>query len=267
MSQEKVEVVRRAIAAYNRRDFEAMGALNHPDVEVDWSASRGLQAGVYQGWEAVMRFYQNFLETFQEVAIEPDRLIESGDSVVVPNSARVRGRDGIETVARSALVFEVRGGRLARICLYQETHQALEAVGLSEEAMSNQNVELVQRGIDALNRGGVDAVVDLCDPEVEWIAIPGFLPDAEDYHGHAGVRAWFEKVGEVFAEAHWEAEEITAGAKRLLVTLRLQAAARASGIEGEFQIFQAWTIRAGKLVRLESYLSRDEALEAAGLKE
>jgi ketosteroid isomerase-like protein len=132
MSQENVEIVQRAIAAYNRRDFEAMRALNHPDVELDWSASRGLQAGVYQGWGEVMRMYQNFLETFQDVAIEPDRFIESGDLVVVPNSAQIRGRDGIETVARSALVFEVRSGRLARICLYQEMREALEAVGLRE---------------------------------------------------------------------------------------------------------------------------------------
>jgi uncharacterized protein len=132
MSQENVEIVRRAIAAYNRRDFEAMRALNHPDVQLDWSASRGLEAGVYQGQEEVLRFYQNFLETFEEVNIEPDRFIESGESVVVPNSARIRGRDGIETVARSALVFEVRSGRLARVCLHQETHEALEAAGLRE---------------------------------------------------------------------------------------------------------------------------------------
>jgi len=132
MSQENVEIVRRAIAAYNRRDFEAMGALNHPDVELDWSASRGLEAGVYQGWGEVMRFYQNFLGTFQGVVIEPDRFIESGNLVVVPNTAQIRGRDGIETVARSAFVFEVRSGRLARICLYQETREALEAAGLRE---------------------------------------------------------------------------------------------------------------------------------------
>ena len=132
MSQENVELVRSAIAAYNQRDFEAMRALNQPDVQVDWSASRGLEAGVYQGWEEVMRLYQSFFEMFEEVTLEPERFIESGDSVVVPNSARVRGRDGIQTVARSTFVFEVRGGRVARVCLYQETHEALEAVGLSE---------------------------------------------------------------------------------------------------------------------------------------
>jgi ketosteroid isomerase-like protein len=133
--------------------------------------------------------------------------------------------------------------------------------------MSQENLELARRGVDKLNRGGIDAVVDLCDPEVEWIAIPGFLPDAEDFHGHAGVRAWFEKVSEALGQLHWETEEIAGRGEWLFVALKLRAAGRASGIEGEFRIFQAWRIRNGKLLRLESYLSRGEALEAAGLRE
>ena len=132
MSQENVEIVQRSIAAYNRRDFEALRELSHPELEVDWSASRGLEAGVYRGLEEVLRFYQGFLDTFEQVDVEPNRFIKSADSVVVPNTAYVRGRDGIETVARSAFIFEVRGGLVARICLYQEMHEALEAAGLSE---------------------------------------------------------------------------------------------------------------------------------------
>ena len=132
VSRENVEVVRRAIGAYNERDFEAIRALNHPEVEVDWSASRGLEARIYQGQEDVMRFMQSFLGMFEQVKMEPVRFIESGDSVVVPNRTQLRGRDGIETIARSALVFEVRSGRIARIGLYQETREALEAVGLRE---------------------------------------------------------------------------------------------------------------------------------------
>jgi ketosteroid isomerase-like protein len=132
MSQDNVEVTRRAIAAYNRRDWEAIRALNHSDVEIDWSASRGLEAGVYRGHEQVVRFFENFLDMFEEVEIKPERFIESGAYVVVPNSADLRGRDGIEAVARSAFVFEVRDGLVARVCLYQETQEALEATGLSE---------------------------------------------------------------------------------------------------------------------------------------
>ena len=110
-------------------------------------------------------------------------------------------------------------------------------------------------------------MIDLCDPEVEWVAIPGFLPDAEDFHGHDGVRAWFSKVDETLQKVHWEAEQIVDGGERLFVALKLDAAGRASGIEAELRIFQAWTIRNGRLVRLESYLSRDEAPEAAGLRQ
>jgi ketosteroid isomerase-like protein len=132
MSQENVEIVRRGIAAYNRRDFEAIRALNAPVVELDWSASRGPEAGVYQGLEEVIGFYENFLGAWEEVDIEADDFIESGDAVVVPNTARLRGRDGIETVARSTFVFELRGGRITRIRLYQETREALEAAGPRE---------------------------------------------------------------------------------------------------------------------------------------
>jgi uncharacterized protein len=133
MSEENVEVVRKGLALYNRRDFEALQALNHPDVELDWSASRAPYAGVYRGWPEVLRFYKNvFAEVFEENVIEPERFIESGDSVIVPNTGQVRGRDGVHAVARSAFVFEVRGGRITRIRLYQETRQALEAFGLSE---------------------------------------------------------------------------------------------------------------------------------------
>ena len=130
MSQENIEIVRQGIAAYNRRDFEALRELNASDIELDWSDSRGPEAGVYQGVEEVFGFYRDFLAAWEMVRIEPDEFIESEDSLVVPNTAHLRGRDGIETVARSALVFELRDGRIARIRLFQETRDALEAVGL-----------------------------------------------------------------------------------------------------------------------------------------
>jgi ketosteroid isomerase-like protein len=133
--------------------------------------------------------------------------------------------------------------------------------------MSQEMLKLVSAGLDAVNRGDLDAMLQMCDPEIEWIAIPGFLPDSEDYRGRAGVEAWFEKIGESLGEVHWDADEVVASDGRLMVALRLSATGRASGIEGEFRIFQAWTVRNDKLIRLESFLSRAEALDAAGLSE
>ena len=132
MSEENVEVVKRGIAAYNRRDYEGLLRVSHPNLELDWSASLGLEARVYQGGEEVLRFYEHYFDTFEEVEMRPERFIESGDWVVVPNTAHMRGRDGIQTVARSTFAFEVRGGLITRICLYQELQEALEAVGLPE---------------------------------------------------------------------------------------------------------------------------------------
>jgi ketosteroid isomerase-like protein len=129
MSQENVEIVRGAIDAFNRRDLEAWEALSHPDVEVDWSASRGLEAGVYRGHEETDRFLRTF-ETFERVVLEPERFIDAEDSVVVPNTSRFMGREGIETVAWSALVYELRDGRVERIRLYQDMAEALNAAGL-----------------------------------------------------------------------------------------------------------------------------------------
>ena len=127
-----MEIVKRAVAAYGGRDYETMRELSHPELELDWSASLGLEARVYQGRERVLSFYENYLETFEEIDIQPDRFIESGDWVVVPNTNLARGRDGIETVTRATFAFEVHGGLITLIRLYQETQEALEAVGLSE---------------------------------------------------------------------------------------------------------------------------------------
>ena len=131
MSHENVEIVRAAIDAFNRRDLQSWESLSVSDVEVDWSASYGLEAGTYRGREGVESFIRTF-ETFESVVVQPDRFIETGDLVVVPNTARMRGRDGIETSARSTFLYELRGGCIARICLYQDTAEALEAAGLSE---------------------------------------------------------------------------------------------------------------------------------------
>ncbi len=55
MSEENVEIVKRAIVAYRQRDYETMRELGHPDIELDWSASLGLEARVYQGRERVLQ--------------------------------------------------------------------------------------------------------------------------------------------------------------------------------------------------------------------
>lgn len=125
-----VEIVRRSLDAFAQRDVDTMRALNAPDLVLDWSASVGWLAGVYRGFDDALRFYEGYFEAFQTTVIVADRYIETGDSVVVPNVAHQRGRDGIEVSARGTFVFTLRNRKITRICLYQETAEALRALGL-----------------------------------------------------------------------------------------------------------------------------------------
>ena len=47
---------------------------------------------------------------------------------------------------------------------------SLRAAGLSEYAMSRENVEVLHRAFDAFRRRDLDAFLALCDPEVEFIS-------------------------------------------------------------------------------------------------
>ena len=122
--QDATRVLRQGTSVARQPSREMIG------VSLRAGTSHGFQAGVYRGFDAALRFYDGYFEVFDEIVIEPDRFIEAGDSVVVPNVAHQRGRDGIEVSARSALVFTIRNRRITRICLYQETDEALKAVGL-----------------------------------------------------------------------------------------------------------------------------------------
>jgi hypothetical protein len=50
---------------------------------------------------------------------------------VVSNTAHLRGREGIEVIARSTFVFTVENGLIARLRMFQGRDEALEAAGLS----------------------------------------------------------------------------------------------------------------------------------------
>src|SRR5436309_4136628 len=101
MSQENVEIVRQAFDAFNQRDLDAALRDLDPEVELDWSRSRGPEAGIYHGYEASRAFWNTFFEMFDRVIVSPNEFIECGEHVVVPNRLTLWGRDGIKVEAQS----------------------------------------------------------------------------------------------------------------------------------------------------------------------
>jgi ketosteroid isomerase-like protein len=132
MSGENVEIVRRSTDAYNRGDLDGIVENWAPDAVLDWSNSRGFDAGVYRGHDEIRAFVQRFLAAFEEVRIEIDDPMEIEDGrLVVENVTYLRGRDGIEVQARSAWLITFRNGEQTSFTLYQTKQEALEAAGLS----------------------------------------------------------------------------------------------------------------------------------------
>ena len=132
MSERNVDVVRKGIEALNRRDLAAARALWRSDAELDWSRSRRPLKGVYRGHAEIESFQIEFWATFENVEIEAHGFTQAGSEVVVPNTAHMRGRDGMEVIARSTFVYTVENGQITRVRMFQERAEALEAVGLQE---------------------------------------------------------------------------------------------------------------------------------------
>jgi ketosteroid isomerase-like protein len=132
MSQENVEIVQQAIEAGNRRDLPTLRNLWHTDAVVDWSRSRGPLKGVYRGRGEIEGFQNDFWSTFEGSELEAHGFTQAGSDVVVPNTFRMRGREGMEVIARSTFVYTVENGQITRLRMFQEQAEALQAVGLPE---------------------------------------------------------------------------------------------------------------------------------------
>ena len=133
MSEENAEIVRRSTEAYNRRDLDGIVQNWAPDAVLDWSNSRGTEAGVYRGHGEIQAFAQRFFAAWDEVRLEIDDPVEIEDDLLLTeNVTYLRGRDGIEVQARSAWLITFEDGQQTSLTMYQTKQEALEAAGLEE---------------------------------------------------------------------------------------------------------------------------------------
>jgi ketosteroid isomerase-like protein len=132
MSRENVEIVKAAINAYNREDWDVLFEAAAPGFKFDFSRGMGPGRGIY-GLDQVRRYLADFAANWESVRFEPTEFIETGDLVVVPQTTRARGRDGIELTAHPTLVWTIRDGAIERVCLYQDRQDALEEAGVAGE--------------------------------------------------------------------------------------------------------------------------------------
>ena len=128
--------------------------------------------------------------------------------------------------------------------------------------MSREGMELVRRGFEHFVATGEPAW-DTLHEQVE--IYDHDIMDGREYRGHAGVRRWlFEDWAAAWSEYSAESEEFIDDDDQMIAVFRVKATGRSSGVEVERQDAIVYKVRDGKIVQLDYYNSKQQALEAAG---
>jgi ketosteroid isomerase-like protein len=127
--------------------------------------------------------------------------------------------------------------------------------------VSHESVELVADAYAAFARGDNETALSYYDREVEF-SQPDDEPGGGTYHGVDGVVEAFRKWLAPWDEYRVDLEEITDHGQHVLARTRHHMRGKASGIDVEKIIFQLWTLRDGRIVRVRMYYDEAEALAA-----
>lgn len=124
--------------------------------------------------------------------------------------------------------------------------------------MSEANVEIVRRFLAA----DLDEAMAYTDPDIVWNPV-----EESSARGYEAVRAsslrwkgeWddYELVPERFDEI----------GDSVIATVHVRGRGRRSGIEIDARLYDVYTLRDGKIVRMDQFTEKSEAIEAVGLSE
>jgi ketosteroid isomerase-like protein len=133
--------------------------------------------------------------------------------------------------------------------------------------MSEGNVELARQYVETFNRGGLDATAPLRHPEIE-VFDPPDLPDADRYVGEAAVRKLVEGYLAVGWNGYFDVLDYIDAGEEVVVIWHMTGTGGSSGVPLDVPAFgHVYAFQDGKARRIRQYLTRREALEAAGLSE
>jgi ketosteroid isomerase-like protein len=131
--------------------------------------------------------------------------------------------------------------------------------------MSHENVEVNRRALDAINRRDRAAWLALVDPQSECVPARDW-PESDVIRGREAVWDFYVDVFGAWREGSFEnVELIEAGNDKLVTHMRAEMQGKASGASVMLSYWLVITFRNGKILRIEYFAERGEALEAMGL--
>jgi ketosteroid isomerase-like protein len=131
--------------------------------------------------------------------------------------------------------------------------------------MSQQNVEVVQRGWAAFLSGGTQATLDGWTEDCVFEEFQE-MPDSGRYVGHAGVLEAVQHFTEAWGDLTFEPLEfIDVGDDQVIAVVGYRGRGRSSGAPMKTPVAWLYHLRDGRIARARAFISKQQALEAAGL--
>jgi ketosteroid isomerase-like protein len=132
--------------------------------------------------------------------------------------------------------------------------------------MSQANVGLHRRSVEAFNRRDIEAMIACLDPSVEYYPVLSAI-GVTVYRGHEGLRSWFEQLDDAWEELCAEPEAYFDLGEQTLLFYVLRGRGRHSGAEVAMPGAQVCRWRDGLGVYAKQYAHREDALSDLGVSE
>jgi ketosteroid isomerase-like protein len=133
MSHENVELVKRALDAFNRRDVSAFDEFYLPDFEWFPLTMGAVEREGFRGREGWLRYLQIVRATWEEFRVVGEEFRDLGQTVLIEIRIEARGKSGgVPVIARNTLVCDLRDRKIRGMRSYADHEEALKAARLDE---------------------------------------------------------------------------------------------------------------------------------------
>ena len=267
MQAENVELMRRIADAANNRDPSLLDELLAPGICWNVRENAPDLVGTYHGIAEVRGFFARWEQAWEEWAWDYPEMRAIGDTVLARMHLWGRGRSsGVQSEGDVWQLWTFRGGKVIYYEDFPTRDEALAAAGALTEAASQDGLGIVRRLYDAWEAGNFAAGLDDLDPHVTFVVRQPF-PEPAVLVGPEAISDYMLEFLQQFEPGSHlvRADRLRAVGDTVIADVTQRGVGRSSGVTGELRFCMLFTFRGRKLLRMESVLDEDEALQAIGM--
>jgi ketosteroid isomerase-like protein len=122
-----------------------------------------------------------------------------------------------------------------------------------------------RRFAETITDRDLEGALGVCHPEIEFLSV--LAVSGRRYHGHQGIREYFDDIASAWAEWRVEVHDIVAGPDgRVAIVMTMHVRGKESGAILSERTEHVWTLKDGLLLRNEPFREPGEALRDLGVE-